>query len=315
MVRHRLAHLVAASWVLNVQALRTAFFADPRPPPQVDRGYHPDWKHGVQLIKIQKTASSSLGDDILPTFCPLKTVCNTGLHNDWFEATRNGTYDGPVVTMLRNPIERALSEFFYLRDNDGHNSMMQAQWDFNNNVWLKKIQDADINKAFDAYVHGYPDNPSRNRQALYILGFRKFGHKQEARKHAGGMYNWDSGARSYVVKAMEHLENLTAFGIVECWASSMRAIARGLKWDEDAMVDYAESTHQRNWHGQMVSRKKPDFWKLEEITGKEIPANGTWAAVVPRDWVVAVKKWSHVDIMLYEAAKKRFVEKFGLPCD
>jgi len=37
---------------------------------------------------------------------------------------------------------------------------------------LEAIQDENISKALDIYIHGYPKNPSRNRQTLYVLGFR-----------------------------------------------------------------------------------------------------------------------------------------------
>lgn len=282
----------------RVEALRSS----PERPSQL--------KPGVQVLKIQKTGTSSLSE-VVRALCPSDHICRSETHMDWIEATKNGTYKGPVVTLLRDPVERALSEFFYLRDGDGVASSKQPQWDFHNNTWLGRIRDEDLSKALDAFTTGYPKNPSRNRQALYILGFRDKSHPL---REPGAVYDWDMFPAYIVDKAMRKLDNLTAFGITDCWNSSMRAIGRALHWTEAQVRRLAFDRHERNWRKAMVDRRKPDYRLLKKWLGKEIPNDTKWREVIPNKYILAIEAWSHVDIMLYKQAKKRFTEKFGEPC-
>lgn len=284
--------------------------AAPKPTPP-----HKPRKPGVRLIKIQKTASSSLGDYIIPQFCGENYSCTSDTHMEWNEATRNGKYPGPVITMLRDPVERALSEFFFLRDTDGRNSMVQPQWDFfrENDTYLNAIQDDNISKALDIFIHGWSKNPSRNRQALYLLGFRGPADEVMA-KPPGEVYDWDSDPRMFASKAMAKLEKLTAFGIVDCWASSMRAIAKSLGWDAEKVVASTADRHERNWRTAMVARHKPDYWRLKKWLGKDIPQHTKWSEEVPQRYLDDIKRWSNVDMLLYQEAKARFSKKFHEPC-
>lgn len=273
---------------------------------------------GVRFIKIQKTGSTSFGDFVVPQFCGAGSVCHSSAHMDWNQATFNGTYTGPVVTLLRDPVDRLFSEFFFLRDTDGILSSTQAQWDFRNRTWLRAVQqENNITKALEAFIRGYPKNPSRNRQALYLMGFRDsstWGIDDRQHKQPGEAYAWDEHPGAHARHALDHLEGLTAFGITECWTSSMRAIARALGWDVQAVERATADRHERNWRKAMVDRHKPDYWRLRSWLGKDIPNDSKWTEVLPRQFVAEVTKWSAVDGMIYKVAKKRFTEKFQEPC-
>mmetsp|Transcript_64573 Transcript_64573/g.150171 ORF Transcript_64573/g.150171 Transcript_64573/m.150171 type:complete len:353 (-) Transcript_64573:76-1134(-) len=280
---------------------------------------------GVHFIRIGKTGSTSFGDKVVREFCDIHEVCLGSTHIDWNQATWNGHYPGPVVTILRDPVERSLSEFFWLRDADGQLGAKNFQWDFQNASWLRQVNGKNLTRALGEYIHGYEKNPSRNRQALYILGFRHRRNEQSSHAVAppGEAYDWDAHPQQLVRRAMDKLENLTAFGITECWLPSMRAIARQLKWDPDAVEQFASTKHERYWRKAMVDlgkrrseavRGKSDYKRLVELVGRDVPNDTPWRDVIPKPYVDAIKKWSHVDMLLYEAAKKRFREKFNETC-
>mmetsp|Transcript_64572 Transcript_64572/g.150167 ORF Transcript_64572/g.150167 Transcript_64572/m.150167 type:complete len:352 (-) Transcript_64572:76-1131(-) len=279
---------------------------------------------GVHFIRIGKTGSTSFGDKVVREFCDIHEVCLGSTHIDWNQATWNGHYPGPVVTILRDPVERSLSEFFWLRDGDGQTSAKSFQWDFQNTSWVKAVSVNNLSQALDAYIHGYPKNPSRNRQALYILGFRHMHDNKSNRVIAPGeAYDWDVNPRQLAQKAMAKLDNLTAFGITECWVPSMRAIAKRLKWDPDAVVRFASTKHERYWRKAMVDlgkkrneavMGKSDYKRLVEMIGKDVPNDTPWSQIIPKHYIDQIRKWSNVDMILYKLAKKRFREKFNETC-
>jgi len=274
----------------------------------------------LRMVSIQKTGTTSFGDFVIPYFCRVGEVCGRSIaHHDWDQATANGAYTGPVVTLLRNPVERAMSEFFYLRDTDGLADGRSAHWDFNNDTWLEAIQDENISKALDVYIHGYPKNPSRNRQTLYVLGFRgRRPHGMDDRGHEepGAAYDWDTNPAVIVRKAVEHLDNMTAFGFTDCWHTSMKAISRAMNWDSAKMNRVSFSRHEKDWRSLLVERKKPDYWRLKRWLGKDvdIDTETKWSKLLPKRYTYAIEMWSRVDMQFWREARHRFTQRFGERC-
>jgi len=275
---------------------------------------HQDKKVGLHYLRIQKTGSTTFGDVIMREFCGKGSDdCRGGMHTDWSQATENGHYAGPVVTLLRDPVERTLSEFFWLRSPDGLICASAPFWDFRNDTWLRVVQhEPNTTRALEAYLRHYRKNPSRNRQTLYILGFRdgKEGSLGYNVKNPGATYNWDDRPGMLLRFAMQKLDNLTAFGITECWASSMRAIARAVGWNVSAVEALAASAHERKFSKDGLAKRDAFLAK----NTKDALITSPWSKLVPKKYVEEIVKWNNVDMRLYKDAKKRFSEKFGEPC-
>jgi len=275
-------------------------------------------KVGLHFLRIQKTATTTFGDVVMRAFCGSPADdCKGSLHTDWSQASENGTYTGPIVTLLRHPVDRTLSEFYWLRTTDGRIGASLPFWDFRNSTWLSYVQnEPNTSKAFDAYLHHYRRNPSRNRQVLYLLGFREGREGKNGfilAKNPGATYDWDDHPGGLARQAMERLESLTAFGIVECWNSSMRAISRALGWNASAVQALASSTHERQFSKEgLIGHLRRDA--LLSTTGEDVSSSSKWSKVVPKKVVEAITRWNNADMTLYKAAKKRFSEKFGEEC-
>jgi len=273
---------------------------------------------GVHFIRIQKTGSTTFGDVLMREFCGVpRDDCKGTMHHDWSQATANGGYGGKVVTILRDPVERTISEFYWLRSSDGLISAPMPHWDFRNLTWLKAVQsEPNSTKALNIYLHQYRKNPSRNRQTLYLLGFRAgaTGAKAFDVANPGATYDWDDHPGMLQRNAMAKLENLTAFGIAECWASSMRAMSKALGWNVTAVAQRAAATHERKQYKEGMARPGHED-PLLIIKDREVLKHALWGKVLPKKLVTEIEKWNNVDVKLYKAAKKRFSEKFGEPCD
>jgi len=122
---------------------------------------------GVDFLRPQKVGGGTF-KDIMQRFCG--SQCRYDGHLSWEQMGATGNaFD---VTLLRDPVERTLSEFHFMRTQTGKVLSRQGQWHFTNSTWLEKVQNTrDVHDALDIYLHGDPLSPSRNRQALYILGF------------------------------------------------------------------------------------------------------------------------------------------------
>lgn len=271
----------------------------------------PTQQQGLRFLRIQKTGGSIFGDVIVKKFCgsPVKG-CQGVAHDDWSQVTQNGTYHGAVVTLLRDPVERTLSEFFWLRTPEGLASASHPDWDFRNDTWLQIVQKhPDVDHALDVYLHGYDKSPSRNRQTLYLLGFRDGieGDKGYEAANPGASYEWDVTWGKHVRRAMENLDRMTAYGIADCWMPSMRAIARKLGWDVKEVEEFAAAStpeygkHEINLNALMLDRSP-------------IATSTSFRRTVSKDKIKDIEAVNKVDLLLFRRALKRFVERFGEAC-
>lgn len=247
----------------------------------------------LAFLRIQKTASTTFGQDIMSAMCSAqKQKCNVG---GWKTCARNmpkcnlptsyyhldfrfaykllhGEPAGRacVMTFLRDPVERTMSEFFMLREK--HRQFLSFdQWDVHEDDLgpLDTILNIkDVSDSFQQYLH-YPGNPSRNRQSLYILGFQRVLCKS---KRCGGdacvcdedasatpskAYSWDSDSQQLLEQAKKNLQQLDAFGITDCFDVSVEVMAPLLGWDVKAAVKIAKSSHALHvWKHTMEKASK-----------------------------------------------------------
>uniref|UniRef100_A0A7S1W0U2 Sulfotransferase domain-containing protein n=1 Tax=Alexandrium catenella TaxID=2925 RepID=A0A7S1W0U2_ALECA len=238
-------------------------------------------------------------------FCDQPTdACLGAGHDDWSQVTENGTYHGSVVTLLRDPVERIMSEFFWLRGGDAESS--RADWDFRNKTWLGIVQNAtDVERAWDVYLHGDEKSPSRNRQTMYLLGFRggRTGERAYDGESPGAAYRWDHEPGKYVRWAMERLEAMKVYGITDCWTPSMRAVARQLGWDARAVEDFTAAS-------------TPEYGKHAiDMSAPAKSVGSSWRRNLSRQKIFEIERLNKVDLMVFRKALSRFTERFGEACN
>uniref|UniRef100_A0A7S2GF34 Sulfotransferase domain-containing protein n=1 Tax=Alexandrium andersonii TaxID=327968 RepID=A0A7S2GF34_9DINO len=263
---------------------------------------------GVRLLRIQKTGGSIFGDLVMKKFCNQSAGnCLSANHDDWSEIAKDGAGTGSLVTLLRDPVERIMSEFFWLRSRDGLASASRTDWDFQNKTWLDIVQtEKDVERALDVFLHGDEASPSRNRQTLYLLGFRNGSVVEGLGRQSGNgaPYAWDDRAGRYVRRALDHLEEMAAFGITDCWVPSMRAIARQLGWDANAV-------------GEFTVASTPEYGKHSidlSATAQSTAMGASFRQNLPREKIDEIERLNKVDLMLFRKALKRFTERFGEAC-
>lgn len=263
---------------------------------------------GLRFLRIQKTGSTTL-HHTLDHFCSPKQLCKSKFHLDWTQAHHGWT--GPVLTLLRDPVERTLSEFYFLRTGKGQGTAHQTQWNYDNNNWLSSVAHARTEDALDEFLYGDPRSPSINRQALYLLGFNEA-------QGAGSLYDWNNDRSSLLQRAKANLDALPVFGITDCFETSMRVIARTFGWPEEEVVAYANSQHHRSqdkteniaWMHTSSSPFALDVGALEEVSG----ATHSWRDLSSPALIEAIEETNAVDMELYRYAKTRFQERFGESC-
>lgn len=395
-------------------------------------------------MRIQKTGSTSFGENIMPRFCNASgQKCYGSLH--YSTSSESALAADCRVTFLRDPVERLLSEFTMLRGHEGEN-LEQDHWDFAEQDfnWLHSfVNRSDMEDALLAYVRS-PDNPSRNRQAMYLLGFdrvscrstvccglctdrhgergqqlgsvnwaenstvqtlavtpspdhyptnvsvqeamdaycrslgkddaitvasesRKCKTRRFARRYGGihwrcyddlaevlgiqcmandgktpieclqgtgghctrtqelkdvafaaseraamvpypaHAFDWDGQHDELLARAKEALDGLTAFGITDCFADSMRGIAQGLGWDEASAVQFGTEIHARE-------QTKDHLMLVSTRQGASAVHRSKWASRIDPYVEGEIRERSRIDHELVLYAKKRYYELYGKTC-
>lgn len=262
---------------------------------------------GLHLIRIQKTGGTTFGERVMRKFC--KGQCKGLFHLDWNRV--NHTLD--TVVMLRDPVERTLSEFFFLRTKDGKSVSSGKQWNFNNDTWLRYVKEEhNVDDALEVYLHGYPHNPSMNRQSLYLLGFNN-------PKQAGEMYEWEQNHDALVERAKAHLDSTTVFGIADCYEKSIQAIATKLGWPVDSALKEAKGSWRRKQVKEKLINASFQLQRPKSMTPtprQELMAlqDLKWRNIVHPEIVEYIQKLNAVDMELLDYARQRFSERFGMTC-
>mmetsp|Transcript_84241 Transcript_84241/g.180524 ORF Transcript_84241/g.180524 Transcript_84241/m.180524 type:complete len:320 (-) Transcript_84241:85-1044(-) len=291
-------------------------------------------QEGVDFLRVQKTGGTTLGAHIMPKFCG--PHCRGDKHLSWSQMGKSG--NKMDVTLLRDPVERTLSEFHFMRTDDGKEYSRQGQWHFSNEKWLDKVQNTpDVDEAWDVYLHGDPLNPSRNRQALYILGFSHWEDKKGGEKHGlGAKYDWTHEHNKLLARAKRHLRKLSVFGITDCYLASMQVIAQTFGWDAQAVVNMAKHTHHHEQTPQLAvipsspfaNAPSPIFFgnaTLSMTSNATSPilfgnatlsntSKGKWRRLVDPHTVKIIEQQNALDVDLYNFALATFKERFGEDC-
>lgn len=238
----------------------------------------------VAFLRIQKTASTTFGQEIMSKMCGKHHQqcsqawehCNFGrkkcsvelyqYHLEYNNAKQftKGQGRGCIVTIFRDPIERVMSEYFMLKLK--HRQFLSFdQWDVHEDD-IPEIDAIlsmpDISESFQKYLH-HPRNPSRNRQTLYLLGFPRVACNSsrcggnacicDAKQpgYPATLYDWEANGTALLETAKAHLRSLDAFGLVECFNESVQVIANTLGWDLTMALSLAQNQALHVWKPTM----------------------------------------------------------------
>mmetsp|Transcript_27051 Transcript_27051/g.84167 ORF Transcript_27051/g.84167 Transcript_27051/m.84167 type:complete len:358 (+) Transcript_27051:75-1148(+) len=276
----------------------------------------------VHLIRIQKTGSTTFGERIMQHFCGIESRwCQYLLHSEWQASVNNGRYHGKLVVFLRHPVERTVSEFLFLRTPDGYYVTDQPQWDFHNTRWLREVQEErSTERAFANFLQGFSGTPSRNRQALYLLGWDRL-----AEEAPGRLYDWEGNHSGLVELAKERLRK-TLLGITDCFEKSVEVITESLGWNTTEALSLAATAPSRKPEAhehEQAERINSELLAsvlnqslVEQVSSawNHSRPNGTWRSRLSPKLVNYLENWNAVDMELYEYALKLFQERYNQTC-
>lgn len=256
-------------------------------------------------IRVQKTGSTSFGRAMAGMFSEHGQKISVNAHYDWTAITRRGLDHGHVFTILRDPVERYLSELMYIGWRP-RQMLCQNMWDFQGHIYNDGKFDMLNGKvynerrtAFTALINKPNDHnsklkkwmnlavPTRNRQLLYILGFDRIPCPTQGTSFCRKMtnetvltdvtplpthkYDWDHDEVRILQKAKQRL-GLIHFGLTECMNATIRSIALELGWDPKRAEEHVEMAKQTVvWNGTKFSDTESEKEKaLHRMRGKEV---------------------------------------------
>jgi len=296
------------------------------------------------FLRIQKTGSTSF-EKLIPraTRGVKDGYADPALWKIWslplahlnYKDIRKENLISCAVTWLRDPVKRLLSEFEQLRNKDQRESNMldEDQWDYRREQLdiLDHIRtNPDRNQALLHFIN-LPHSPSRNRQALYLLGFERVKCRVTERSNCCGIcvkdpnkslpdnfpgrtYDWDSDGEFYLETAKERLQQLLSFGITDCFEDSLKVMAPKLHWDANIALGYASKMHYRHVDEQDIML----YTNMSRLESKITP--GTFEQVeagieqVAPDIAQRIRQRNWVDVELVQYAKQLFQERTGIEC-
>lgn len=215
-------------------------------------------------LRIQKTGSTSFGRTIKSLFGAHNMSISTNAHYDWQSVLNRNLTGSQVFTVLRDPVERYLSEMMYISWRP-RAMICQNMWDFQGHIYA----DGERVEAFRA-INAQPKSndmilqrwmnltlPTRNRQLLYLLGFKRIPcptakhnfctspEEAEGVPLPSHAYDYDHDEDHILEMAKERLSSIH-FGLTECMTSSVRGIASEMGWDPDEAEQFVEVAKQSN---------------------------------------------------------------------
>ncbi|CAK0839848.1 unnamed protein product [Prorocentrum cordatum] len=232
----------------------------------------------VSFLRIQKTGSTSFGDAIINKMCKDSGMFHRAFwHMDYNIATQSSA--GCVVTFLRDPVDRFISEFAMMRGPEQNYTYGQDQWDYHvlDQPRMRELMTKQpVEDALREFVD-WPGNAGRNRQALYLLGFKRVAcnrgccglctleyrrpgsdpgwfpiqvperavsntPKQGAGGYPARQYSWEADHDSLLATTQANLLSLRAFGMTHCYEESLEVIAREVGWDPEKALRLAKGS-------------------------------------------------------------------------
>lgn len=210
---------------------------------------------GIVFLRIQKTGSTSFAS-IATAQCRLLgvTKCDSYYHLDW-NYVHNLLKSDPkrlIVTMLRNPVTRVISEGTFLKNQARY--AQELQWDYTPGM-LERLQEwRDINGSL-ADFSALEGNPANNRQVRYILGFERpatlycYSKCEQKWDEFMGVGGLDPGSAiddaiqntgmNVLDVAMYRLgKEIHFFGLTECYESSLELANHVLGWNPSVTKNF-----------------------------------------------------------------------------
>eukprot|EP00927_Polykrikos_kofoidii_P000180 TRINITY_DN10078_c0_g1_i1.p1 TRINITY_DN10078_c0_g1~~TRINITY_DN10078_c0_g1_i1.p1 ORF type:complete len:409 (-),score=51.28 TRINITY_DN10078_c0_g1_i1:66-1292(-) len=207
---------------------------------------------GLVLLRIQKTGTSTFGEIAVEQYKRkgLQDACDTALHLEWNYVSQLVASDPKrvIVTMLRNPVIRLISEGNFLREDPSY--AQQVQWDYTPDMYRRLEEWIRVNGSMADFAN-IPFNPANNRQVRYILGFGRPAKMmcwhdcdEDWTKflNAGGVppaidpiQDANAVGHDNILDVVKHrLENeIDFFGVTECFETSLKMANKFLQWDPE----------------------------------------------------------------------------------
>jgi hypothetical protein len=193
--------------------------------------------------------------------------------------------------------------------------MSQAQWDFHEQdlSWLKQIESMLPEEDTMMEYLQSPQNPTRNRQALYLLGFVRVRCRDlldKALSASGGgrtctlvepygyparAYDWDKDHDELLARAKKRLSELRSFAITDCFDDSMKLLATDVGWDPEETAQLAES-------------------KYGARSASENVTASLWEQGLSPEQEQRIRELNRIDVELLAYAKQLMYDKHGVGC-
>lgn len=280
-------------------------------------------------MRIQKTGSTTFGESIIPKMTAKHHQTGRGrFHMEYRGATAQPR--ACAVTVLRDPVERFMSEFAFARGHEGF-LMTQDQWDFADEdlPWLKQVQKMPNDTAALLEYLRSPRNPTRNRQALYLLGFDRVNCDRQccglcSRTHPGHpahAYDWDKDHDVLLARAKEHLLGLRAFGVLDCYVDSVKVIAGELGWEPEEAADMAGKIHRRKQDKRRLlagllstSVSRVSAARHTAMLLNAGSAAGLWRSALDPALRAEIDGLNRLDIELVDFARRQLYDRYKVNC-
>jgi len=263
------------------------------------RNLRPD----ISLLRIQKTGGTSFGKMVMPRFCYLASQkCEANYHRDWNQARRSTN----IAILLRHPVERTISEFHFLHTNRW--AFDQSQWDVpfdvKDLIW-SAIQARDLR----SYLR-IKQNPSLNRQTLYLAGFKpsyKINFRSGKSVSIGKGIDWKLHGPELLEKAKEHLtSSKVSLGLTEQFECSMKVFSKAYGWPVDEVLAKAHNISAKWLRKQNKTALAYALGGPRKRHGRAVKDFQKWSDTIDDTLEREIETANAIDMKLYNYAETLF---------
>lgn len=266
-------------------------------------------EYDLLFLRIQKTGSETFGRYVMGDFC---TSCDGTYHRDWNQVQVEKA--NKIVTLLRHPVERTISEFLFLHDNPS--VLGDSQWD----VMLEikgAIWKAVVSRNMSQYF-AIKQNPSLNRQTMYLAGFKAEKYHGQIPLHNGTNasllvgIDWHRDGPEILEIAKQHLmSNELTFGLADDYECSLRIISRAYGWPVDEVIARSQTKHHEQDKNALADELIGHGGKHLELL-MELRESGSiqkWADVIDQTLKQEIEDANAMDMELYKFAAEVFASR------
>jgi hypothetical protein len=266
----------------------------------------------IGFLRIQKTGSETFGRHVMGVFCGrFQQKCSGIFHNDWNVVKDHDPVN--IVTLLRHPVERTVSEFLFLHDNKW--AFDQEQWDVPAAV-RSSIWNAIEKRNLTQYL-SIPQNPSINRQTMYLAGFkpsRKISISDGVQECLADGINWKLHGQEILEMAKEHLgSRKMTFGLTDDYLCSMRLFAKTYGWPVEDVLGLVQTTHAFQQDKSAIAQSLQLLATLQHqgeypkgLISLRLETSDKWRDLIDDDLKTQIVEANSIDMQLYQHAKKMF---------